>query len=109
MLQGTVLHEGKGYTSQHYHEDSSRGSEAEPDTRCTSINATETVDMPSVKLWKSCGVAGFVVELVVSCTTGINYKHVSSYRRHHRHSISACALSPTLSRPTPYFCSSFAY
>ena len=50
-----------GYTSQHYCEDSSRGSEAEPDTRCTSINATETVDMPSVKLWKSCGVAGFVV------------------------------------------------
>ena len=50
-----------GCTSQHYCEDSSRGSEAETDTRCTSINVTETVDMPSVKLWKSCGVAGFVV------------------------------------------------
>ena len=49
------------YTSQHYREDSNRSSEAEPDTRCTSINVTETVDMPSVKLWKSCGVAGFVV------------------------------------------------
>ena len=50
-----------GYTSQHCCEDSSRGSEAEPDTRCTRINATESVDMPSVKLWKSCGFAGFVV------------------------------------------------
>jgi hypothetical protein len=67
-----------GCTSQHYYEDSSRGSEAEPDMRCTSINATETVDMPSVKLWKSCDVAGFVVELLMSCTTGINYKHNSS-------------------------------
>ena len=55
------------YTSQHYREDSNRSSEAEPDTRCTSINVTETVDMPSVKLWKSCD---FVVELVSSkCVT----------------------------------------
>ena len=45
------------YTSQHYREDSNRSSEAEPDTRCTSINATETVDMPSVKLRNSGSLA----------------------------------------------------